>query len=249
MKQNRNQPAGGYPQSEFRANKEELIKKHAFLVKRIAGRFSLRLPADIDQDDLVQVGMIGLLEAIDRYDASKEANFKTFAEYRIRGAMLDELRAKDWIPRSVRTSAARLDKAHIELQKKGVEHPTHEQLAKQLEMGLAEFEVFLKRNISIPLLSLDSLGKSAGNDSLDILEVISNPTEVLADDQLEIKEVHSQLAAAIAQLPKRDQLVLALSYKEDMNLKEIAKVLELTEARICQIRTRSIAFLRSVLTK
>ncbi|MBL0691768.1 MAG: FliA/WhiG family RNA polymerase sigma factor [SAR324 cluster bacterium] len=235
--------------TEFKRNKLELVKKYAPLVKRIAGLFSLRLPPYIDKDDLEQVGMIGLLESINRYDPNAAANFKTYAEYRIRGAMLDELRARDWIPRSVKTSASKLDKAHRSLRKKGIDRPNHADLAKEMEMEINEFEHFLSRNISMPLLSLDSLGKSFGNDHVEILDIIVNPDETLADEDLVKKEINNKLANAIAKLPKRTQLVLSLSYQKEMNLKEISKVLDLTEARICQIRTSSISFLRSYLSK
>lgn len=233
---------------EFKKDKQALIKEFSPLVKKIASRLSFRLPPDIDQEDLFQVGIIGLMEAIGRYNPNEEANFKTYAEYRIRGSMLDELRARDWIPRSVRASANKLEKATLSLIKKGIETPTQEDLAKEMGMETEEFQTFLQKNNSIPLISLNSLGKNSSQEGPDILEVIKNPDEVAVDDSIIRKEMVEHLANAIKKLPKRSQMVLSLAYQQDMNLKEVAKTLDLTEARICQIRTSSIAFLRSYLS-
>ena len=228
-------------------DKQTAVREFAPLVKKIALRFRMRLPPDIDLEDMIQVGLIGLLEAYDRYDDSRDANFKTFAEYRIRGAMLDELRSRDWIPRSVRTNANRLEKAFLALRKKGVENPTNQNLADELELSLPEFEDFLTKNNSIPLVSLECFGNADGN--LNILEVLSDPNAIEFDDQMLADELIEKLTKAIQSLPKRDQLILSLSFKDELNLKEIAKTLDITEARVCQIRTKIIGQLRSYLAE
>ena len=233
----------------IRERKLAAVKEYAGLVKRIAGRYSMRLPPDIEVDDLIQVGMIGLLESVDRYNPDKEASFKTFAEYRIRGAMLDELRSRDWIPRSVRSNLSRLDKTFLSLRKKGIYNPDHSQLAAEMEMDIDDFEDFLLKNISISLTSLETLGRSNYDGKMDILEALPNPEEKLVEEKMLSAEVKKLMAEAISKLTEREQLVLAMSFQEELNLKEISQVLDITEARVCQIRTRLIAYLHSFLTE
>jgi len=229
-------------------NKSALAIQFAPLVKKIACRIALRLPPDIEISDLIQVGMMGLLDAVDRYNPQQEANFKTFAEFRIRGAMLDELRARDWIPRSVKTNAYRLEKAFLALRKRGILHPDHADLAKEMEMTVEGFEEFLVKNVSIPLLSVHDLGMERRNEGADFLDNIPGLNQTSVEDHLIQQELLTKLQEALKLLPQRDYQVLALSFHDEMNLKEIAQILDLTEARICQIRTKSIAFLRSFLS-
>lgn len=230
-------------------DKPALALQFAPLVKKIALKIALRLPPDIELEDLIQVGMIGLLEAIDRYDPQHDANFKTFAEYRIRGSMLDELRAKDWIPRSVKMNASRLEKAMLELRKKGQLYPDHADLANEMGMTVEEFEVFLVKNASIPLFSIDDNGKEDKSEGQSYLEILSDKNQKTVDELLLQNELVERLEKALKLLPERDYRVMALSFHEEMNLKEIAMILDLTEARVCQIRTKCIAFLRSFLTQ
>ncbi|MGK0291237.1 MAG: RNA polymerase sigma factor for flagellar operon FliA [bacterium] len=231
---------------QLKKTKEQVAIEYASNVKYIAKRLAARLPSNFDVDDLIQVGMIGLMEAADKFDPSKEKKFRTFAEYRIRGSMLDHLRAKDWIPRSVRDNGNKLEKAYQRLRTEGIDYPTDDQLANELEIPLKELDKFLSKSKPIPLLSIEDLGHVHNEDeSLNILDTISNPEEEDPASKILGDEVKEQVADAILKLPEKEQLVLSLYYQEDLNLKEIAAVLELTESRVSQIRTKAIGMLRS----
>ncbi len=188
-------------------------------------------------------------EAADKFEPSKKVKFKTFAELRIRGAMLDDLRSKDWIPRSVRDNGTKLEKAYSSLRSEGIDNPTDNQLANYLNMKLKEFDEFLKHTKPIPLLSIDAPGDihDDSNESLQILDTVSDPSDKDQVDLLLTSEAKQKLAEAIPRLPEREQMVLSLYYNEDLNLKEIGAVLDITESRTSQIRTKAIAMLRSYL--
>ena len=227
-------------------NKEEMVLQYAPSVKYIAGRLSARLPSGIQVADLIQAGMIGLLEAVDKFDPKKGVKFKTYADFRVRGAMLDDLRSKDWIPRSVRDNGNKLEKAYIELRSQDIDYPTDKQLAKQLELKPKELSGFLEKSRPIPLISLEDVNaRGKDEDALDILETLSNPDETDPVEQLLGQESKELLIKAIDKLPENEKMVLSLYYNEDLNLKEIGAVLGLTESRVSQIRTKAIGMLRS----
>ena len=233
-------------QQQAQINREELILEYAPNVKHIANRLAARLPSDFQVDDLIQAGMIGLLEAIDKFDPQKGVKFKTYADIRVRGAMLDDLRSKDWIPRSVRDNSHKLEKAFSSLRSQNIDHPTDRQLALALDVNPKELPDFLDKARPIPLLSLEDIGCHRDDDeSLDILETISNPEERDPVETLLGKESKEILLDVIDKLPENEQMVLSLYYNEDLNLKEIGEVLGLTESRVSQIRTKTIAKLRS----
>jgi RNA polymerase sigma factor FliA len=230
-------------------SKESIVMAYAPMVKHIANRLSARLPAGFQRDDLIQAGMIGLLEAIEKFDPGREIHFKTYAEIRVRGAMLDDLRSRDWIPRSVRENAGKLESAYTRLRSEQIDHPTDKQLAGELGLKPKELPDFLEKAKPIPLLSLDSLGSfGAGEESLDILETLSDPD---LEDPVETilgSEAQEMVREAIEQLPERERLVLSLYYNEELNLKEIGAVLDVTESRVSQLRTKAIGMLRSYLS-
>ena len=225
--------------------KDERILRHLPAVKKIAYKLISRLPSGIDVDDLIQSGIMGLMEALERYEENRDVSLKTFAEFRIKGAMLDELRNRDWIPRSVRENATKLEKAYRNLRAEGVDHPTEKQLAKELELSTGEFSNFLNKSKAINLLSIDETAteeESEGNtfaDSLRDVEAVSQLETLMS------KENKERLAEAIDKLEERERTILSLYYREDLNLREIAAVLGLTESRISQLRTKAIAKLRS----
>lgn len=228
-------------------SKESMVLEHAAMVKHIANRLSARLPADFQVDDLIQVGMIGLLEAIEKYDPKRETKFKTYAEIRVRGAMLDDLRSKDWIPRSVRENSSKLEEAYTWLRAENKDHPTDKQLAGQLGIKIKELPEFLVKSRPIPLLSIENIRawKKGGDEGMNILENLSDPGE---DDPVEAllgNEAKEFLREAIDKLPEKEKLVLSLYYNEELNLKEIGAVLDVSESRISQLRTKAIAMLRS----
>ena len=234
------------PYKKQSKSREATVLEYAPLVKHIANRLAARLPSSFQVDDLIQAGMIGLLEAMEKFDPQKGVLLKTFASIRIRGAMLDDLRSRDWIPRSVRDNGNRLEKAYSELRAQNIDHPTDKQLAKQLEVNTRELGALLDKSTPIPLLSLEALG-SFGNDDdqIDILETISDEDDQSQITNLVDQESREKLVNAIKRLPENEQMVLSLYYTEDLNLKEIGAVLRVSESRVSQIRTKAIAMLRS----
>lgn len=229
-------------------DREAMVLEYAPMVKHIANRLAARLPANFQLDDLVQAGMIGLLEAMERYDAGKGTKFKTYAEIRVKGAMLDDLRSKDWIPRSVRDNSSKLENAYTELRSESIDHPSDKQLAKQLGLKPKELPEFLNKSKPIPLLSLDSMGTFTGSDEkLDILETLSDPDAEDVVENLVGREAQELVIRAIEDLPEKEKLVLSLYYNEDLNLKEIGAVLDVSESRVSQLRTKAIAMLRSLM--
>lgn len=227
--------------------KEDLVVQHAPMVKHVANRLSARLPAGIDRDDLVQAGMIGLLEAAEKFDPKAGVKFKTFAEFRVRGAMLDDLRARDWIPRSVREAAHKLENAYTTLRASGVDHPNDKELAVALELKPKELGEFLGKARPIPVLSLEGMGSGHGkdDDDLDYLETVADPEEKDPIKEMLGEEAQEIVQKAIERLPEREQMVLSLYFNEELNLKEIGAVLDITESRASQLRTKAIGMLRS----
>lgn len=226
--------------------REEIVLQYAPVVKHIANRLAARLPSNFQVDDLIQVGMIGLLESIEKFDPKRGIKFKTYAEIRVRGAMLDDLRSKDWIPRSVRDNSNKLEKAYAELRSQNIDHPTDKQLAKQLDIKPKELDTFLTKSKSIPLVSLDN-AKSMGVDEseMNILDTIPAEEEEDPFSNIIDSEAKEQLIEALDKLPEKEKLVLSLYYNEEMNLKEIGAVFGITESRVSQLRTKAIAMLRS----
>ena len=227
-------------------SKEEIVIRHADMVKHVANRLAARLPPDFQRDDLIQAGMIGLLEAADKYDPSTGNKFKTYAEVRVRGAMLDELRKRDWIPRSVRDNAGKLEKAYTKLRAAKVDNPTDKQLANELGIKPKEMPEFLNKARPIPLLSVDSMGATdSDGDTMNVMETISDPDVKDPSETLLGEEAQELVAKSLQRLPEKEKLVLALYYNEELNLKEIGAVLDVSESRVSQMRTKAIAMLRS----
>ena len=226
-------------------DKESIVLEYAPIVKHIANRLAARLPSGFQVDDLIQAGMIGLLEATEKFDPSRGIKFKTYADIRVRGAMLDDLRSKDWIPRSVREAATKLEKAYVALRAQDIDHPNDKQLAKQLEMKVKELPAFLDKARAMPLLSLEDLGSFGVDDEkLEILETISDPDEQDPVSNLLGQESIELVQESIERLPENEQMVLSLYYNEELNLKEIGAVLGISESRVSQIRTKAIGMLR-----
>jgi RNA polymerase sigma factor for flagellar operon FliA len=230
------------------AQKKKIIKEYAPLVKFIAQKIAIRLPANIELDDLLSAGVIGLMDAIDKYDPARDNKFKTYAEFRIRGAILDELRAQDWIPRSMREKAKNVERSFARLEQRLGRTPTEEEAARDMGMSLQDFQETLHQCKSISLMSLDEVGTFANGDRKSLVGLLesgksSNPLVQLAGTEL--KEV---VAKAIQDLPEKQRMVLSLYYYEDLNLKEIGEVLEVTESRVSQLHTQAVLRLRAKLS-
>jgi len=228
--------------------RDKLIMKYAPLVKNIVGRIAIRLPDHVSKDDLINAGIMGLMSALEKYDETKNVRFETYAGFRIRGAVLDELRSIDVVPRSVRSKKARLEETFQVLRKEFGRHPTDEEVSDHLGISLEEYYSLLDKTRDVCILSSDDLPpdycEKYGRD--DVLEKIdrNNPFSLLA--QSELKET---LKNATDSLPEKERLVLSLYYYEELTLKEIGLTLDLTESRICQIHSQAILRLRGGLKK
>ena len=228
---------GIYEQSGAKAP-SRLIEEHAPLVKKIALHLMARLPASVQLEDLMQAGMIGLLEAAQRYSSTKGATFETYAGIRIRGAMVDEIRKGDWVPRSVHRNARRISQAIKAVEDRLGREAQDLEVAEELGMELSEYHASLSDANSGRLFSLDELNES-GELPIEEAETSDNPLEGLASDAF-----RRNLAEAIEELPEREKLVLSLYYQEELNLKEIGAVLGVSESRVSQIHSQAALRLR-----
>ncbi|MFM2066868.1 MAG: hypothetical protein RLZZ584_1777 [Pseudomonadota bacterium] len=222
-----------------------MLKQYSPLVRRLAHQMIAKLPANVEIDDLIQVGMIGLTDAMSRFDAGQGVMFETFATQRIRGAMLDELRGADWMSRGNRKHQRDIETALHRLEQKLGRAPSEGEIAKEMGVSLAEYQDLLNKVRGTQLIYLEDMsGEDGDNDYLDrhVVEQGSDPLARLADHRM-----RQALVDAIKNLPEREQYVMSMYYEEDMNLKEIAAVLGVTESRVCQLHSQSIARLRTKL--
>jgi RNA polymerase sigma factor for flagellar operon FliA len=222
-----------------------MLKQYSPLVRRLAHQMIAKLPANVEIDDLIQVGMIGLTDALTRFDAGQGVMFETFATQRIRGAMLDELRGTDWMSRGNRKHQRDIETALHKLEQKLGRPPSEGEIAKEMGITLGEYQDLLNKVRGTQLIYLEDMsGQDGDNDYLDrhVVEQGSDPLAQLADQRM-----RQALVDAIKNLPEREQFVMSMYYEEDMNLKEIAAVLGVTESRVCQLHSQSIARLRTKL--
>ncbi len=225
--------------------RDQLIMDYANLIRFVAQRIASRLPANIEVDDLISSGVIGLMDAIEKYDPSRDNKFKTYAEFRIRGAILDELRTQDWVPRSVRDKAKRIERAFQELEQRFGRPATDDEVCTALEMTTEEYFDMVSKVKSISLISIDDLTGPGQTDRRSLLDSIENPSSKNPFAQLKSKGVKEILMKHIDDLPEKQKLVLSLYYYEDLNLKEIGRILEVTESRVSQLHTQAVIKLRS----
>jgi len=227
--------------------RDQLIMDYAPLIRFVAQRIAARLPSNIDIDDLISAGVIGLMDAIEKYDPSRDNKFKTYAEFRIRGAILDELRSQDWVPRSVRDKAKKIEKTYAELEQKLGRAVTDEELSTALGIQLDEYYDMVSKVKAVTLLSIDELSGPNQQDRKSLLECLENVSSKNPFTQLKSKGVRDLLVKHIDELPEKQKLVLSLYYYEDLNLKEIGRILEVTESRVSQLHTQAVEKLRSKL--
>ncbi len=227
--------------------RDQLIMDYAPLIKFVAQRIASRLPSNIDIDDLISAGVIGLMDAIEKYDPSRDNKFKTYAEFRIRGAILDELRAQDWVPRSVRDKAKRIERVFADLEQKFGRTASDEEVSAELGIPLEEYYDMVSKVKSVTMLSIDDMVGPSYHDRKSLLECLENTNSKNPFVQLKSKGVRQLLMQHIEALPEKQKLVLSLYYYEDLNLKEIGKILEVTESRISQLHTQAVEKLRSKL--
>jgi len=229
-------------------NREEVIKRYSPMIKYVANRIAMRLPPHIEVDDLISVGVLGLMDAISKYDSNRGAKFKTYAEFRVRGAILDELRAMDWVPRSIRQKASKVDKVVQELQAKLSRSPEDEEVAKEMGISLDQFHDTLNETKSIPVFSLEDLGiaKESGEQQ-SLLDCLAGKADADPQTQIRLIELKEIIAKAIDALPEKERLMVSLYYYEELTMKEIGAVLEITESRVSQIHSKAVYRLRTKL--
>lgn len=229
---------------------EEMILHYAPLIKYIAHRLAMRLPSHIMVEDLISAGVIGLMDAIAKFDRGKGVEFKTYAEFRIRGAMLDELRALDWLPRSVRQKASQIEKSIEHLEKTKGMRVEDEEIAAELGISLSEYYQRINAINGMPLLGPEILREKAGKLSdEEILNLLLDGEENSPFNLLDFKQMKEILTEAIDELSEKERLVISLYYYEELTLKEIGEILNLTESRICQIHTKILLRLRGRLNR
>ena len=225
-------------------DRDALIRQHAPLVRRIAQHMIAKLPPNVELDDLIQVGMIGLADALSRYEASQGVQFETFAGQRIRGAMLDELRENDWMSRSSRKGQKDIENAIHRLEQQLGRAPKESEIAQSMDLALGEYQSLLSKVRGTQLVYLEDItpGDDANGSFLDrhVADADADPFSLLRDDRM-----RTALVQAIESLPEREKYVMGMYYEHDMNLKEIAAVLEVTESRVCQLHSQAIARLRT----
>ncbi|CAN5710522.1 RNA polymerase sigma factor WhiG [soil metagenome] len=231
-----------------RASRDRLILHYSPLVKYVAGRVAVGLPQNVEQADLVSYGIFGLIDAIDKFDPARGFKFETYAIARIKGAILDELRSMDWVPRSVRAKARALEKAYAKLEATLHRTPTERELAAELDLSDEQFQSTLNRISFVGMVALDELlaGGDRG-DSSTLGETIAD-TGIGPGGVFEVTEMRQLLADALRRMPEREQTVLTLYYYEGLTLAEVGEVLGVTESRVCQIHTKAVLQLRARLS-
>ncbi len=225
--------------------RDQLIMDYAPLIRFVAQRIAARLPSNIDIDDLISAGVIGLMDAIEKYDPSRDNKFKTYAEFRIRGAILDELRSQDWVPRSVRDKAKKIEKTYAELEQKFGRAVSDTEISDALGVELDEYYDMIAKVKAVTLLSIDELSGPNQHDRKSLLESLENSNSKNPFTQLKSKGIRDLLVKNIEELPEKQKLVLSLYYYEDLNLKEIGKILDVTESRVSQLHTQAVEKLRA----
>lgn len=227
-----------------------IVEKYSPLVKHVAGRIAIGMPQNVEFEDLVSYGVFGLLDAIEKFDPSREIKFKTYAMTRIRGSVFDELRSMDWIPRSIRQKAKQLEQIIGMLENKEGKKVDDEEIAKEMGISMEEYNSLLSKISGTTLVSLNDiwfLGDE--NDEVSFMETLESPMNLNPDHIIEKEEIKNVIVEAIKDLPEKEKKVIVLYYYEDLTLREIGEVLEVTESRISQLHSKALIRLKSQLGK
>jgi len=238
-----------YRRTKALALRDRLIVAYAPLVKYVAGRLGSGLPAHVEEADLVSYGLLGLIGAIERFDPDRDIKFETFAMLRIKGAIIDELRALDWVPRSVRSRAREIERAIAELEAKLGRAPTDDEIAGKIGVTLEELDESLTDISRSSIAALDELWSvSDAGDQVSLIDTIEDQSGARPAEALDETETKELLADAISRLPEREKLVITLYYYEELTLREIGEVLGVTESRVSQLHTKAVLRLKSRLS-
>lgn len=239
-----------FKEYEDQAARDQLILNYAPLVKYVAGRMSAALPSHVDEADLISYGLLGLINAVERFDPKRRIKFETYAVTRIKGAIIDELRSMDWVPRSVRARAREIERTSVELEHKLHRAPTDEEMAKALGITVNEFHDSITQIANSSLVALDEMWSNPqGGEGMSLIDTIgdanaSDPAAAIGETETRIA-----LADAIAGLPEREKIVVSLYYYEGLTLREIGDVLGVTESRVSQLHTKAVLRLRGRLSE
>jgi RNA polymerase sigma factor for flagellar operon FliA len=227
--------------------RDKLILHYSPLVKYVAGRISASLPQNVDTADLVSYGIFGLIDAIEKFDITREIKFETYAIARIKGAIIDELRALDWVPRSVRSRARELERAYVELENALKRVPSDEEVAKHLGISLDDLADLLTQLSYTSVVALEELWAVGGekDDKVSLMDTLEDTSATDPSLIYEVEEMKGILADAIDRLPQREKIVVALYYYEGLTLREIGEVLGVTESRVSQLHTKAVIRLRA----
>jgi len=237
-----------YAKSKDQGVRDRLILTYAPLVKYVAGRLGSGLPAHVDENDLVSYGLLGLIGAIERFDPDRDIKFETYAIARIKGSIIDELRAMDWVPRSVRSRARDIERAIAELERKLHRAPTDEEIAEKLGVSTDDLNDSLTEIGRSSIAALDELwtiSSGGGGDQVALIDTIEDTQAPEPQSELAQTELKEALGEAIARLPEREKLVVTLYYYEELTLREIGEVLGVTESRVSQLHTKAILRLKA----
>ena len=230
--------------------REQLILHYAPLVKYVAGRIGAGLPQSVEQADLVSNGMFGLMDALDKFDRERAVKFETYAIPRIRGAIIDELRAMDWVPRSVRFKAREVDKAHTQLESKLGREPNDDEVADHMGMSRQELHEVVTQISLVSVMALEeTVGSEERGEKRSLLDTLADAASADPTSGMEGQEMRGMLSAAINSLSEREKVVVTLYYFEGLTLAEIGEILGVTESRVCQIHTKAVGSLRTNLVE
>ena len=229
--------------------RDKLILNYSPLVKYVAGRVSINLPHSVEQGDLISYGIFGLIDAIKKFDLARQIKFETYAMARIKGAIIDELRSLDWVPRSVRSRARELERAYVKLENELKRVPSDKEVAKELGLSMDELSKVMTQLSYTSMVALEELWSPGGekDEGISLLDTIEDANAKDPSELFDIEEMKEILADAIDKLPEREKTVVALYYYEALTLREIGEVLGVTESRVSQLHTKSILRLRGKL--
>lgn len=225
--------------------RNEIIEEYLPMIHYVARRISSRLPSHIQFNDLVSSGVIGLMDAIKKYDPDRNNKFKTYAEFRVRGAILDALRSQDWTPRSIRDKAKRIDKAFASLEQKLARKPKDREVAEALELSLEDYYIMVNQTREVSMISIDESCFFSTMEKDFVLKMLEDQDS--SYNRLNKKDVHKIIIDAIKELPERQRIVLSLYYYEEFNLRKIGQILKVTESRVSQLHAQAIEKLKNKL--
>jgi len=229
--------------------RDKLLEDNLYLVKIIAYQVAVNLPPHIDVNDLIGAGTIGLMEAIDRFDTSKGVQFNTYASIRVRGAIMDELRSMDWMTRSMRDKSNQLEKAYVEVERRTGRPAEIEEVASVLDITTDDLYTMLGQVSALSVMSLEDMGIGHHDEGMDILECIKDPEAKDPMVVVKYNELKIKIAEAVETLPEKEKLIISLYYYDELTLKEIGKVLNITESRVCQLHSQTMHRLKGKLKR